>query len=265
MKVLVGVICMVMLTFRIMGETSAELIGYWSFDEGKTDSVKDYSGNGYDGLVQDKIEWVDGKFGKAIKVATENGCIEVSNSTKLDFQQFTAAMWVHLIQPPTKVGASTPLIQKGGPGGADVTYVFFMGIHVSNDKIYYIVADGANEVLLWSTDVVTPKEWHFIAGTYDAKTVKLYLDGKEDETKQTLKPQKRDDRPVRIAGGNPGGFNPLKEALYDEVMLFNHALSKEEVTKLMTIGPKQFLSVDAYDKLTTTWGMIKKIDKEIRK
>jgi hypothetical protein len=112
-------------------------------------------------------------------------------------------------------------------------------------------------VILFSSDPVTPKEWHFIAGAYDKKTVKVYLDGKVDETKQTLKPQKRDDRPIIIAGGAPGGFNPPKEVICDEVVLFNHALSDEELTKLMKVGPKQFLPVDVCGKLTTTWGIIK--------
>jgi hypothetical protein len=256
MKLSIGVLC-AMLIFGIVRSTRAELIGYWSFDEGKTDIVEDHSGNGYDGIVQGEVEWVDGKFQQAIEMTTADGRIEVSDSEKLDFQEFTAAMWVQVIQVPTQMGLSAPLIQKGGPGGLDVTYVFFMGLHNSNDRIYFIVADGSGEVILWSTDIVTPGEWHFIAGTYDDKDVKVYLDGKVDETAQTLEPQKRDDRPVIIAGGNPGGFNPNKEAIYDEVLLFNHALSEEELTELMTVGPRQFLPVDARDKLTTTWGGIK--------
>lgn len=256
MKVLVGVLCAV-LTFGIMGETSAELIGYWSFDEGKKNTVKDYSGNGYDGIVQGDIKWDNGKFGKAIKVMSADDRIEVSDSEKLDFQKFTATMWVQPILPATKMG-SIPLIQKGGPGGTDVSYVFFMGLHNSNDKIYFIVADGAAENLLWSTNPVEADgKWHFIAGTYDGKKVRAYLDETVDEMDQTLKPQTRDDRPIIIAGGNPGGFNPDKQAQFDEVTLFDHALSKEEITKLMTVGPKQFLPVDACDKLTTTWGTIK--------
>jgi len=255
MKVWLGILC-VILTFGIIGSIRAELIGYWSFDEGKAKSVKDYSGNGYDGIVEGDVEWVEGEFGKAIKMLSENERIVVSNSEKLDFQEFTATMWAQPILPAKEKG-SIPLILKGGPGGADVTYVFFMGIYAQDDKIYFIIADGANEVLLFSSDPVTPKEWHFIAGAYDKKTVKVYLDGKVDETKQTLKPQKRDDRPVIIAGGDPGGFNPPKEVICDEVVLFNHALSDEELTKLMDVGPKQFLPVDVRGKLTTSWGIIK--------
>ena len=48
-------------------DLSEGLIGYWKFDEGSGDKVKDISGEDHHGkLVSGKIKWIDGKEKKAI-------------------------------------------------------------------------------------------------------------------------------------------------------------------------------------------------------
>ena len=48
-------------------DLSEGLIGYWKFDEGGGDEVKDISGEDHHGkLVSGKIKWIDGKEKKAI-------------------------------------------------------------------------------------------------------------------------------------------------------------------------------------------------------
>ena len=42
------------------------VVGIWFFDEGKGGTAKDSSKNGNDGEIVD-VQWVDGKFGKALK------------------------------------------------------------------------------------------------------------------------------------------------------------------------------------------------------
>ena len=46
--------------------------------------------------------------------------------------------------------------------------------------------------------------------------------------------------------------------MYDEIMVFaNETLSESDLDALMSVGPKQFLSVSASGKLTTTWANLK--------
>jgi len=47
------------------------------------------------------------------------------------------------------------------------------------------------------------------------------------------------------------------DGLVDEVGLFNHAITQEEVRLISRQGLAQFLAVDSRGKLATTWGKIK--------
>ena len=64
--------------------SSAGIVAYWPFDEGKSNDAKDASGNGNDGEVHD-AEWVDGKFGKALKV--DGNFLLVPNDDSYNFDQ----------------------------------------------------------------------------------------------------------------------------------------------------------------------------------
>jgi len=43
-----------------------DLVLYYTFDEGKGDTVKDASQNKNDGVIKGNSKWVDGKFDKAL-------------------------------------------------------------------------------------------------------------------------------------------------------------------------------------------------------
>ena len=45
----------------------AKVIGAWLFDEGQGDIAADSSGNGVDGELKGGPQWIEGKFGKALK------------------------------------------------------------------------------------------------------------------------------------------------------------------------------------------------------
>ncbi len=48
------------LVLSIAGNVSAELVGYWKFDEGSGTIAYDSSGNGLDGTLNGDPQWVEG-------------------------------------------------------------------------------------------------------------------------------------------------------------------------------------------------------------
>ena len=54
---------------------SAELIGYWSFDEGAGEIAKDGSGNGNDGTLENGVEWTAGQSGYAVQFDGTDDCV----------------------------------------------------------------------------------------------------------------------------------------------------------------------------------------------
>lgn len=62
-----------------------DVVGMWLFDEGKGEVAQDASGNGLDGRLIGGPEWVEGKFGKALRFDDQSAYVEVpphENPTK---------------------------------------------------------------------------------------------------------------------------------------------------------------------------------------
>ena len=55
------------LVFGVVSSASAELVGYWRFDEGSGTTAADSSGNGGDGTFQGSPQWVPGRSGSALE------------------------------------------------------------------------------------------------------------------------------------------------------------------------------------------------------
>ena len=81
--------------FAFISASSAGIVAYWPFDEGKGKDTKDASGNGNDGEIHD-AEWVDGKFGKALEF--DGNFVLVPNDDSYNFdkeQSFSIVLWIN--------------------------------------------------------------------------------------------------------------------------------------------------------------------------
>ena len=80
----------------VFGDFSDGLVLYLPFDEGEGDIAADISGNGHDGKI-DKPEWVDGRFGKALKfLDAESGTfVTVESTAKLNVNEMTFTAWIN--------------------------------------------------------------------------------------------------------------------------------------------------------------------------
>ena len=129
---------------------------------------------------------------------------------------------------------------------------------------------------------VTDNKWHHVVGTYKEPMLYVYVDGAlvgEQENEAVNNPLlpggKEIPKPTFARSrGKPGPFmigaqhigrqvgtqRPSYgvDGLLDEVGLFNHALTPEEIKLISRQGLAQFLAVDPRQKLATTWGEIKR-------
>ena len=96
-----------------------------------------------------------------------------------------------------------------------------------------------------------------MAGTYDGKAIKAYVNGAlEGQAVEAGKPDNPQAEPLRIGAVN--GI-PAK-GIVDEVAIFNVALQEEDIIDIMNNGLQKtlkYLSVESIGKLTATWGDIK--------
>ena len=100
------------------------------------------------------------------------------------------------------------------------------------------------------------RKWRHVAGSYDGRTVKIYLDGKVIGSEK---------KAFNFFGGNTAKLrigcakNRLQYAFangsIDETAVWRRALSDEEIKQAM-VG--DFLAVSPSDKVATTWADVKK-------
>ena len=217
------------------------LVGYWPFDEGKGKVATDVSGNKLDGKLAGNPKWVDGKFGKALEFDGKTEHVVVADNDKLDFtKKLTFMAWFN----PSAVLTKRRMMVKNN----SIFVIFDFG----GDGIELLVKPDNTFAESNTTDWKVGQWYHF-AGTFDGKTMKVYINGKLDGEAKNSVPIAPSDLELWIGGddfGRPTDFFP---GIIDEVRIYDKTLSATDVQKVMDTPQV----VGIRDKLTICWAQIK--------
>ncbi len=236
------------------------VVGMWLFDEGKGDVAKDTSGHGNDGVLMNGPEWADGQLGGALEFAgrvngiTDHVLCGMDASLNSIADAITITAWVY------------PM--------ADSNYEYI----VSNDRDCcgqykgYSLSLGYTGFQIWDTNSAshkvtlaskpTLKKWCHLAGSFDGKQLKIYLDGEVSNSAAfsgKIGTPATYEFAIGALGHGQGAYNT--NSIIDEVAVFNVALSDNDIGNIMTKGLEKatgMTAVSPLDKLATTWGEIKK-------
>jgi len=209
------------------------LVGYWKFDEGSGITAGDSSGNNNNGTLENSPIWVDGKYGKALSFDGVNDYVVLSPLNLSSSDSLTIMAWI-----------KSPL-QKPG-------YVFYHGNHgefllhngerLSDGPVsgrYPKLASFSVKIQGTWYDVysaeMAPNTWHHIAGVWTkGGSLKIYVDGvlagENDIIPDDYLHNPGSSYTPRIGDYYLG--EPFFEGSIDNVMVYNRALSAEEVTAL---------------------------------
>jgi Concanavalin A-like lectin/glucanases superfamily/Glycosyltransferase WbsX len=202
------------------GAEEEGLVGWWAFDEAdKSPVALDYSGHRLGGKLQD-AKRAPGFDGKAL--LCEGGCVVVPTNPLLSpTQGLTVECWV-----------------KTDLAGQDNRWLVnrvFGGCEDSGYRLGVLAGKPCFEVpqTAWShhlsADIALPTgRWVHLAGTFDGKVMRLYVDGALHGTMDRLGPVKPNDAYICLGSyevKHPAYFT----GLLDEVRLYNRALSAEEI------------------------------------
>ncbi len=235
--------------FSALGQLDPTLVLYLSMDENTGNIARDLSPFKNDAVFKGKPKWVQGKYGSGIELGTGNW-LEVKDHPSLDMTtSLTINCWV-LIKGMT--GEHQSAVEKG-----DAWEV---------GEYNLLPCYNPDSVLLQMNDL--PEEcddealggkvndglWHFIAGTWDGKVIRTFIDGKESSKLACAGSLGTNDDPLFI--GCRGGTQRWLNGLIDEIKVYNRALSEEEIKRDME-NPAANLSVTIYGKASATWGMLK--------
>lgn len=205
------------------------LVLYYSFDSELAMEVTDESGEGNNGSPVN-VEWVkDGHQGGAASFGLTNSCITVPDKADLNPPILTLSAWIKT----SKRGGY--IFDKGFNEGYVLAIIPRGSVFLKVKKAY-----AQPEIK------VTTGQWRQVVGTYDGKDVKMYIDGWLVDQRPWGGKVPRTPYDL-IIGANRS--NTLSKAstffngLMDDVMIFNRALSDDEVQTLFKaqggmLGPK---------------------------
>jgi len=218
-----------------------------TFDEGKGDTATDLSGNENHGKLKG-AKWGVGKDGQGVVFKAGDSIIMPLSKTLDLTEHLTIEAWVNPAQVATR---SDPICKH--EGGAYCLIIDAGG----NVRASFHIA-GAY-VAAKSGITVQSGKWYYIAGTYDGKALKVYINGKlEKETavKGAVTSTNPKNTPL-VLGGNPtaGGIitSNFFSGIIDEFRVSDIARTPNEIKAAMDpVKP-----VHPKGKLAATWGGIK--------
>jgi Concanavalin A-like lectin/glucanases superfamily len=161
---------------------SFPLVGWWPLNEGSGQTVRDWSGRGNSGYLGSTTgadandpSWIKGVFlGSALRFDGENDFVTIPTASSLEQQRLTVAAWVRANATP---GPWRYVVSKGAIECQTASYGLYTG---AGGGFAFYVADRPDHYF------VTPEapfsvydgKWHHLAGTFDGKALKLFVDGR---------------------------------------------------------------------------------------
>jgi hypothetical protein len=207
--------------------------GLWHMNEGMYSNIIDDSGNLNTGTIYGASWTSDCRFGNCLEFDGVDDYVEVSDSSSLAISgEITIMAWIKPNAHPEEnpCGWHT-IVEKydddyglyvhqrhcgggsGGPWDARVVLWFY---------------NESNEFWVSGNTLITPDEWHHIAGTYSESDgqLKVYLDGELDGGKNFSGAIQTSGNTLKI-GGNSGDmyFN----GTIDDIVIHNRALDGSEI------------------------------------
>jgi hypothetical protein len=198
------------------------LLAYYPLDAAYRGSTPDASGNGNDGTIMGDPDFVEGMVAQAMDLDGDGDYVDCGSNPLFGMQEtneMTAACWLTIRSIPA---AWAGIVAKGEHAwrmsNVNLDPRFHFGISFWTEPTPSI--DGVT--------AVGYDEWHHVAGVYGNGSVSVYLDGVLDASAETSTPIMANEYNVEI-GRNPEGTDRTWDGLIDELLIYNRALSENEI------------------------------------
>jgi len=210
----------------VTGTASAELLAQWKLDEGAGTEVFDASGNNVTGTFMGDPTWTTGMYGGGLEFDGDGDYVDFGNP----------AGWPEGDAPRSLTGWGLTYSVASGwrwiaaYGSAGTGLACFIGM-TGTDLYGGGYGDDIMTAGFWAVN-----EWHHIALTYDGTTALLYADGVEVDAQA-----KSWNTTLGRAhlGRQVNDVAEFWDGVLDDVRVFSHVLSVEELLEVMAGVPPE--------------------------
>jgi hypothetical protein len=265
MRLFAGAVSLVLLSSMLrVANAQQGVMAYWPFDTMVSDTFKDNSGNGYNGIVSGSAAvLVPGIKGNAVECPIGGGYdIAVANSaTSFVLNHFTFEAWVW---SDTITGGQQNILNfQDVPSGVRNGYSFTL--NAGRPAIEAATSDGTNYVNDIAAAVLQTKTWYYLTATFDSLNYRIYVNGVLQGTAAAMAggirpPGTNANIGCQSQAGNLSSFFGGK---IDELKVYNYALPADSiVAHYQTITPPPVLVSPANGTLnqpitpTLAWGSV---------
>lgn len=216
-----------------LSSANASLVGHWTFDEGGGTNVTDGSGFANHGTLVNlrPFTWTNGVSGGALYLDGTTGagstCVTIPDAASLDLTNaISVAVWVRC----DDAGRDAPILDKEGDGQLAYWFGTIGAAHFG----VLLDTDGNQPWSIYDRDqgLVPQGLWVHLTSTWDGTTIRHYVNGEQlPETAAFSGPIHASTAALIIGANVPYNYTAFKGTL-DDLRLFNHALSVDEVRAL---------------------------------
>ncbi len=182
----------------------------------------------------------------AIDFGSSNAHVTFKNNPQLGLQTFTIELWLKRLGIGSSASTGNggiiaiPLVTKGRDqsegNNRDLNY--FLGIRDSDNVLAADFEDysAGNNHPIAGTTVISYNTWYHAAVTYDGSKLKLYLNGileAEINANETPRWDSIQHAAVATAKNSIGISKGHFDGIIDEVRIWDHAISKQEILNRM--------------------------------
>ena len=238
------------------------LVFYFTFDNITDQTILDKSENGLDAEIFENTKIVKGKYGKAIHFTTQElNCVNIPSQEKVKVTgEITMMAWVY--HHETWRGTKMHWIDKSCHSIEWGTSYGMMNADIGNGPQMWMFLGSRNNQGNTDRQELTilhemvEKKWHHVTGSYNGKTMKIYVDGKIiGEKKKEFNFVGDNNADVRIGCSKNKPQYSFVNGSIDEAAIWQRALSDDEIKQAMA---GNFLAVSPSEKVATTWADVKK-------
>jgi hypothetical protein len=226
----------------------AGLVGHWRFEEGVGTAIADVSGLGNDGVLVNQTPgtWTEGRLtgthALSFDGTTGDGSTHVVIPNAPSLQSAAAlscAAWVRVDDPYR----DAPILAKEGPGQLNYWFgTFGQGSEGAHPGSFGMLLDldGSQPWSVYDRNqgYVSPGLWQHVASTWDGSTIRHYLNGVALKETASLTGALHAGTGPLIIGANVPYNNTAFLGALDEVWVYDHALTPEEVRGLAGVIPR---------------------------
>jgi YD repeat-containing protein len=195
-------------------------VAAYNFDEGSGTTLNDRTGKGHTGTISGAT-WAAGNTGGALSFNGSSDLVTIADANDLDLTNaMTLEAWV---RPASGTADWRTVLMKERPGG--LSYVLYSDNAASRPAAYLRL--GSTDRPVTGPSDVPANAWTHLAVTYDASTIRLYVNGTQVATAATTGNIAVSTGALRIGGNSIWG--EFFSGLVDDVRIYNRVLTAEEI------------------------------------